>query len=79
MCNGGVILCADALISGGMVSSHKSKIGGDKFNDGVALFALAGHVHDCSRWKGFGEMGVLSNSQQRFNEVGFHKSLMFSV
>ncbi len=44
LCKDGVVLCADTLISGGIVSSHKSKIGGYRFRDGVAIFAFAGHV-----------------------------------
>jgi hypothetical protein len=32
-----------------------------------------------SLWKGFGNVGVLSNTQQRFGQEGFHKLLMFSV
>jgi hypothetical protein len=42
--NGGIVVCADTLISGGIVSSHKSKLGGYRFDDGVAIFAIAGHV-----------------------------------
>jgi hypothetical protein len=39
-----VLICADTLISGGVVSSHQSKLGGYKFKDGQAIFAFAGHV-----------------------------------
>jgi hypothetical protein len=39
-----LIICADTLISGGVVSSHQSKLGGYKFKDGAAIFAFAGHV-----------------------------------
>jgi hypothetical protein len=40
----GILMCADTLISGGIVSGHKSKLGGFRFRDGVAIFAIAGHV-----------------------------------
>jgi hypothetical protein len=40
----GIVLCADTLLSGGIVSRHVSKIGGFRFSDGVALFAIAGHT-----------------------------------
>jgi hypothetical protein len=39
----GIVLCADTLVSGGIVSRHASKIGGFRFSDGVAVFAVAGH------------------------------------
>ena len=38
----GIVLCADTLLSGGIVNRHVSKIGGFRFKDGVVLFALAG-------------------------------------
>jgi hypothetical protein len=39
-----ILICADTLISGGLVSSHQSKLGGYTFKDGVAIFAFAGHL-----------------------------------
>lgn len=40
----GIVLCADTLLSGSIVSRHASKIGGFRFSDGVVVFAIAGHT-----------------------------------
>ncbi len=40
----GIVICADTLITGGIVSRHVSKLGGYRFNDGVAIFSIAGNV-----------------------------------
>lgn len=40
----GIVLCADTLLSGGIVSGRSSKIWGFRFSDGVAVFAISGHT-----------------------------------
>jgi 20S proteasome alpha/beta subunit len=42
--NGGVLMCADTMMSKPTISSFESKIMGYKFDDGIALFAFAGDV-----------------------------------
>ena len=42
--SGGVLICADTMVSKPTVSSYESKLMGYKFDDGIAVFAFAGHV-----------------------------------
>ena len=42
--DGGILMCADTLISSATATTHESKLQGYIFNDGLAIFAIAGSV-----------------------------------
>lgn len=44
MCNAGIVMFADTLMSGAVKTVYESKITGYRFHDGKAAFALAGYA-----------------------------------